>query len=177
MKPFTSSKGKARSAGQQPLPAPAPKASSPSARGAAKSSPQASAKRGPAQRQGARQERKPGEPLANLRHEMFAQAYVVSGNASEAYRRAFENKANADVHAAGLIVNPSICERISELRAKTAQRVEKSREDIVDFLCQIVDERRVATKEQLKAAELLNKMCGWNEPEKVEQAMTIRIIE
>lgn len=108
---------------------------------------------------------------------MFSQAYVVSGNAAEAYRRSFGKEADADAHGGRLIRNNSICQRISELRAKTAKRLEKSREDIVSFLAEVVDDLRVATREQLKAAELLNKMCGWNEPEKVEQAMTIRIIE
>lgn len=165
------------SAGPRGSEASAPKDSSPSVPGAAKSSPRAGAKRGPVPRQGARQERKAGEPLRNQQHEMFAQLYSVSNNASEAYRKAIGRGENCDVLGPRMLGTLGMRERIAELREQTAARVQKSREDLTSWLADIIDERVAVRPEQLKAAELLNKMCGWNEPEKVEQAMTIRIIE
>lgn len=121
----------------------------------------------------ARKERQPGEPLANARHEAFAVAYALTSNASESYRKATGKAKNADVLSIDWLVKPGIPERINELRLENGKRLKKSREDIVDFLADVVDGSKRVTKEQLKAAELLNRMCGWNEPDKVEGAMTV----
>ncbi len=121
----------------------------------------------------ARKERQPGEPLANARHEAFAQAYCVTGNATEAYRRSGGKGENADVLGPRMLGTVGLAERIAELKQETGRRIKKSREDIVDFLADVVDGTNVVTKEQLKAAELLNRMQGWNEPDKVEGAMTV----
>ncbi len=126
---------------------------------------------------GQAKERQPGEPLANQRHEAFAQAYAVTNNGAESYRRASGKENNADVNCHSLLGNPRIQERIAEIRGENAKQVRKSRENVVEWLADVIDEKRVVTKEQLKAAEILNKMCGWNEPDKVESTMEIRIIE
>jgi hypothetical protein len=159
------------SAAQAGTAAAKPSASNRNARDARSSKAEAGRGRGQAK------ERQPGEPLANQRHEAFAQAYAVTNNGAEAYRRATGKSNNAHVNCQAFLANPSIQERITEIRGENAKQVRKSRENVVEWLADVIDEKRVVTKEQLKAAEILNKMCGWNEPDKVESTMEIRIIE
>ena len=60
-----------------------------------------------------------------------------------------------------------IAERIAELRQETAVANEKSRRDIAHWLFDVLDGRRSASGAQMKAAEIINRMHGWNEPDKL----------
>lgn len=150
---------------------PPAKDSSPNAPGAAKHSP---VKKRSLGWQGRRQERKPGEPLPDPRHELFASEYAVTNNAAAAYRNATGTQAgNPSVLAQKWLNKVNIRERITEVRKETNQRIKKKREDIAEWYCDIIDERIVVRPEQLKASELLNKMKGWNEPEKIDSNVTV----
>jgi phage terminase small subunit len=76
--------------------------------------------------------------LENSRHELFAQAVASGKSASEAYRRSGANDKNADVHAARLMVNDSICKRVAELKAAQSQKSELSRDQAREFLTQVI---------------------------------------
>lgn len=60
------------------------------------------------------------------KQEAFALAYLETGNASEAYRRAYEaadmNPASVNREASALLGNPKITTRLEELRAAQQQR-------------------------------------------------------
>ena len=65
-------------------------------------------------------ERKPGEPLANARHERFAQGVASGKSATGAYEEAgYESDSG---HASRLAGNGSVSERVNEL-LKEAQRL------------------------------------------------------
>jgi hypothetical protein len=64
--------------------------------------------------------------LANLRHELFAQAVASGKSATEAYRQRGANGKNADVQAAKLVVKSSIRERVAELKEAQSQKSELS---------------------------------------------------
>jgi Terminase small subunit len=115
---------------------------------------------------------------------------VASGkSASEAYRRSGATGKNADVHAARLMVNDSISKRIAELKAAQAQKSELSRDELREFLIEVIltpagkvseesrlcqsykatsEVREIRMPDKLRAVEQLAKLCGFNEPEKME---------
>ena len=123
--------------------------------------------------------------LGNPRHELFAQAVASGKSASEAYRQSGATGKNADVHAARLIVNDGIRKRVAELKAAQSQKSELSRDQLRQFLTEViltpagkVDEqsrlcqsykvtrevREIRMPDKLAAAAQLAKLCGWHEP-------------
>ncbi len=105
--------------------------------------------------------------LTNPRHEAFCHAYAVCGNAAESWRRAGGRGANGNVLGSRWLAKVGISERIAELRAAAAAACEKSRKDITRWLAEVIEGKRDVSGPQIKAVELLNRMNGWNEPEKV----------
>ena len=127
--------------------------------------------------------------LANPRHESFAQAVASGNSASEAYRQSGARGKNADVHAARLMVNDGISKRVAELKAVQAQKSELSRDQLREFLTEVIltpagkvndqsklcqsykvtpDVREIRMPDKLRAVEQLAKLCGFNEPERME---------
>ena len=128
-------------------------------------------------------------PLENARHESFAQAVASGKSASEAYRQSGATGKNADVHAARLMVNDGISKRVAELKAAQAQKSELSRDQLREFLTEVIltpagkvneqsrlcqsykvtpEVREIRMPDKLRAVEQLAKLCGFNEPEKME---------
>lgn len=75
------------------------------------------------------------------KQEAFAQAYVETGNASEAYRRAYNASRMAEnvvhVKASELLKNGKVAVRIAAIQAKTAQKHEITKDRIVSELAKI----------------------------------------
>jgi phage terminase small subunit len=73
-----------------------------------------------------------------LKQEAFVAAYLETGNASEAYRRAYDAKGmnaatiNREAHA--LLEHPKIAPRLSEIRTKAAEQVALSKAWVLDRL-------------------------------------------
>jgi hypothetical protein len=69
-----------------------------------------------------------------------------------------------------------VAKRIEELQARNERKAEMaalSRDELIGILTDIVHAARnrlqeTRTADGLKAAEMLAKMCGWNEPEQVK---------
>lgn len=72
------------------------------------------------------------------KQEAFAQAYIETGNASEAYRRSYaaeKMKAGAvHVAASKLLDNPKVALRVDELKAEHAERHAVTVDSIADML-------------------------------------------
>jgi len=72
--------------------------------------------------------------------------------------------------------NARVAARIEELQARNERKAEMaalSRDELVGILAEIVHAARARLSEArpadgLKAAEMLARMCGWNEPEQVK---------
>jgi phage terminase small subunit len=105
--------------------------------------------------------------LKNIRHEKFCLWYVLSGNASEAYREAGFHSKNPDVQAAQLIVKRSIQSRIAELKPKNPRNRQGIIEWLDDLMSRPADEP-VKWSDKLRAAEIINRMCGYNAADRVE---------
>ena len=136
--------------------------------------------------------------LGSSRHELFAQAVASGKSASEAYRQSGANGKNADVQAAKLVVRGSIRERVAELKAAQSQKSELSRDQLREFLTEViltpagkVDEqsrlcqsykvtpeaREIRMPDKLRAIEQLAKLCGWNAAERHEHGANGALVE
>jgi|GEM_PF-5616161 len=68
-----------------------------------------------------------------------------------------------------------IAERIEELRRQAADESDLSRRDLTGWLSRVINGRVKVSPEQLRAAEILGRMCGWSTVEKVETSITVRL--
>ena len=87
------------------------------------------------------------------------------------------------------MVNDSISKRVAELKAAQAQKSELSRDELREFLIEVIltpagkvseesrlcqsykatsEVREIRMPDKLRAVEQLAKLCGFNEPEKME---------
>lgn len=73
--------------------------------------------------------------LKNIKHEKFCQFYIETGNASEAYRRAFPDSKMKDnslhVEASRLLNSPNVSLRVSELRQEHKERHKLTVDDLL----------------------------------------------
>lgn len=113
--------------------------------------------------------------LKNIKHEMFAQNYCICGNASEAWRQATGKTKDANVHADEYMAVHGMKERINEIKQISAQKSERKKEELVKFIWDVVDGHIEADPQQLRAAELLGRMHGWNEPDKSDVTGEVKI--
>lgn len=131
------------------------------------------------------------------KQEKFANLYVELGNASEAYRQAYDvstdNLNTIAPKASKLLAEYNISTRVEELRKETSKKHEIDRDYIVKGLLEIISDAdytfklgkdKTLTKEdskafyrlmnqtkntdKLRALETLAKMLGLNEPQKIE---------
>lgn len=104
------------------------------------------------------------------KQEKFAQLYVELGNASEAYRQAYESKAKPEsvhVRASELLSDSKVSVRVQELRDDLAEKALWKRLRSVEVLSNVAlgaekDSDKVA------AVKALNAMYGWDAPVKVD---------
>lgn len=77
----------------------------------------------------------------SIKQEKFCNYYVESGNASDAYRRAYSCKGKSDntiwVESSRLANNPKVALRISELRSEMQRRSDITKDEAVGVLADI----------------------------------------
>jgi phage terminase small subunit len=99
------------------------------------------------------------KPLT-IKQEKFCQEYVKTGNASEAYRRAYSagkmTAKSITETAAQLMTNLNVSSRVSELKAKTAERNEITVDDLVAEL----EEARKLAKETEQTSSMVSATMG-----------------
>jgi phage terminase small subunit len=121
--------------------------------------------------------------MLNKKQLRFIDEYMIDFSAAAAYVRAGYSPNNPDGNAYKMLQNPLIAEEIKRRQDELSKNSSKTREDIVNSLEQVVDQFLLdgrLTPNALKAIEILNKMKGWNEPEKQEithKGITINILK
>ena len=106
--------------------------------------------------------------LKNVRHERFAQSVSSGLAAAKAYRKAGYREASAKHNATRLRENEVVADRITEIQLENHRKSEMSRQELIDMLVGFVrNEQLCVWPHRVKSAELLAKMCGWTEPERV----------
>ena len=137
----------------------------------------------------------------------FAEIYIETGNASEAYRQAYNVKPTTNINvittkASMLLKKDNIAVTISELRDKEAKKFEIKREDVLKGYLEIIDAwkklMQLSMKEHLTkeektkfyllkdmvkgsdyrgAYDSIAKMLGLNEPDKQQIDQRIQEIK
>ena len=108
-----------------------------------------------------------------IKQEAFARAYVETGNASEAYRRAYnaENmkQESIAVNASKTLARANVALMVREMRKELAERAMWEREDSVRVLAAIATEDQDAPHAaRVSAIKEINAMFGYNAPAKVD---------
>jgi len=86
-----------------------------------------------------------------IKQELFAQAYIETGNASEAYKRAYNTQANANTvnrKASQLLKHPEVIKLLAELKAETRQRHKLT----IDDLLQELEQSRLLALENIQCS-------------------------
>ena len=114
------------------------------------------------------------------KQELFCQEYIKTGNASEAYRNSYNTlKTKPDVinvKASELLSNGKISVRVAELKNELAKKHDLTKDKIVNRLKEIIFEQeqlgvdKVDLNAMNKAIDTVNKMLGYNEPERIEHS-------
>jgi phage terminase small subunit len=135
----------------------------------------------------------------NEQQKRFADYYIETGNATEAYRRAgYKAKGkSAEVNASRLLSNAKVKTYIDELiNGKDSERIAKQ-DEILEFLSKVlrgqVDEefalgvgkgeqmlvrKEVDAKDRIKAAELLGKRYTlWTDKTQLEGTIGVQIVD
>jgi phage terminase small subunit len=102
------------------------------------------------------------------KQESFCNAYVEMGNASEAYRRAFNAGAmkseTVNRKAVELLNNGKITARVEVLQAELKSKSDITKERVLGELATIGFSDTDNLNAKIKALEVINKMLGFNEP-------------
>jgi hypothetical protein len=124
----------------------------------------------------------------NSRQELFAQLVASGHSATDAYRRAGYAHRAAETCGPRLLGNARVAARVRELQARQSHKAEMSRDEMRRYLVEVLLTpcgnvgpghrlcvRHKATDngvevwmpDKLRAAELLIRLCGWAEPERI----------
>lgn len=67
-----------------------------------------------------------------------------------------------------ILNRPHVREQVENRRKQVANRVDRTREDLMRAMWEVVDQRG---KDRVAAAALLSKMSGWDAPQKIEHSI------
>ena len=115
------------------------------------------------------------------KQELFCQTYVKTGNATESYKIAYPKSLNwkpesINENASRMKANSKVSARIEQLQNKVEEKHDLTKDKIINRLKEIIfaQEQLGVDKIDLaamnKAIDTVNKMLGYNEPEKVEHS-------
>lgn len=106
------------------------------------------------------------------RHSAFIDEYLSNGfNGTNAYKAVYQGigDRSANVNASKLLSKPEILAEIDARLMATAKKSGITRQDLVDDLIRIKDANiKTSPSFSLKAIELIAKILGYNEPDKLD---------
>jgi len=109
------------------------------------------------------------------KQEIFIKEYLIDFNGTRAAIAAGYSKKTANRMAAENLTKPVIKEAIKKEKDKMIEKIDITKESIMQKLSQVIDEFLLdgnLTSNSLRAIEILNKMTGWNEPERKDITIT-----
>ena len=93
------------------------------------------------------------------KQELFAQAYIETGNASEAYKRAYNTQANANTinrKASQLLKHPEVIKLLADLQAIHRQRHTIT----IDHILQELEQSRLLALENIQCSAAISATMG-----------------
>lgn len=109
------------------------------------------------------------------KHVIFVQNYLVDGNATQAYLKAYPNVTyeTAVVNGSRLLTNAKVKEAIEAGKQELKEKMLITKEDLIKDLIDIKNAQKTDNAQAaIKAIEVISKMLGLNEPEKIEHSGT-----
>ena len=94
-----------------------------------------------------------------IKQELFAQAYIETGNASEAYKRAYNTQANANTvnrKASQLLKHPEVSTHIIELQNEQRKKHHLTLDDILQEL----EQSRLLALENIQCSAAISATMG-----------------
>lgn len=115
----------------------------------------------------------------NVRHEKFIEEYLINGfNGRQAYIKVYGTSDTiAEISASRLLRNVKVKEILQAKKKELSDKYMITKQEIIEDLIRIKDlckDEPKSAGQAIKALEVINKMLGLNEPDKVES--TSRII-
>ena len=98
----------------------------------------------------------------------FCDEYLIDLNATQAAIRVGYSEKTASEQSSRLLTNVNIQDYIKSKQKKTSEKLEISKEQILQMVFDIAKSKGERTNDRLKAFEIVNKMLGLNEAEKHE---------
>lgn len=95
-----------------------------------------------------------------IKQKKFADEYIISGNATEAYKKAYTNvkkDETASVNASRMLRNAKVKSYIDERMDEIDKSKIADQQEVMEFLTTTMRDDENATKDRLKAAELIGK--------------------
>ena len=124
-----------------------------------------------------------GGPVADLtvKQENFCKFYVEFGNASEAYRKAYNSKGKPEsvhVNACKLLSGAKVSLRVAELKKELQEAAMWSRLDSLKVLSDIAKgiDQEAKPSDKVSAVKVINSMHGWDK-QVIEQSTTHHMSE
>lgn len=110
------------------------------------------------------------KPL-NVRQEKFVELYSMTANATQSAIEAGYAESSAPVMGFKLLQMPQIQAAIKRNQIKFRQETKLTREDLINDLIYFLEQSKGedgSPSDGMKAIEILNKMMGWNFPDKLD---------
>lgn len=106
----------------------------------------------------------------------FIDEYFVDCNARQAAIRAGYSEKSAEFQGSKLMAIPEIAAEMARIRKEMSEKSKLTREELLNDLKEIKDlNKKEFPSAALKAIEIIAKMQGWNEPEKIEHSGNINL--
>lgn len=114
-----------------------------------------------------------------IKQKKFADEYIISGNATEAYKKAYTNvkkDETASVNASRMLRNAKVKNYIDERMKEIDKSKIADQQEVMEFLTTTMRDDENATKDRLKAAELIGKRhMMWAEKRMIEAEVSENI--
>lgn len=110
------------------------------------------------------------KPL-NVRQEKFVELYSTTANATQSAIDAGYAEGSAHVLGHQLLQMPQVQAAIKRNQIKFRQETQLTREDLINDLIYFLEQSKSedgSPSDGMKAIEILNKMFGWNSPDKMD---------
>jgi len=109
------------------------------------------------------------------KQERFCREYLIDLNATQAAIRAGYSEKTANEQGSRLLANVKISKFIETLRQEAQQRMEWTFDDSVRELMNVINDKKNRGNVKVKAVEVLNKMYGYDAPQKIDHSGQINI--
>ena len=98
----------------------------------------------------------------------FCDEYLIDFNATRAAISAGYSEKTAYAIGGENLKKLEIIDYLEKHKNKTAEKLEIKKEDIIKIVYKIATDKAERTNDKLKAVEIVNKMLGFNDTEKLE---------